>query len=381
MAEEVASSPEALDRSTKNEQQAKVSEIGVSPKKKARKQVSGMASGSQPQVHALKSLVEAFSLTEKSTVDLMGFLVDAQSPKPVNKKSVMTLHVADTSAVVQVSVWSPICEKVATDIQKAYDGAPDGEFTKVVIKNLSVVVVDKGIVRMQSKATTTITFHEAGGINVKPCDSILTKSFANLGESGRGHILQGWLCELQVAQQSEKGNWMKGAKLVDPDGIALPLMFHGDHATDENLTEGCYLSIWWASSVEGLETAEEQKSGYFWVYQDRFILNGGEDVSVPKIHRVISVVWCFGCTLMQFNKGSTAFERLDDDDAGEVREAWKRATYTFEWTSTTSHILLNAAAGFDHMLSRGEETRSFSILATGEMIMIKHICYKSEGVC
>ena len=80
----------------------------------------------------------------------------------------MTLHVADTWAVVQVSMWSPICEKVATDIQKAYDGAPDGEFAKVAIKNLSVVVVDKGIVRMQSKATTTITFHEAGGINVKP---------------------------------------------------------------------------------------------------------------------------------------------------------------------------------------------------------------------
>ena len=100
---------------------------------------------------------------------------------------------------------------------------------------------------------------------------------------------------------------------------------------------------------------------------------------------LVVALWCWSIqswgTRVTAAKVASAQERLDDDDVGEGREEWKRATYTFEWTSTTSHILLNAAAGFDHMLSKGEKARSFSILATDEMIMIKHICYKSEGVC
>lgn len=56
---------------------------------------------------------------------------------------------------------------------------------------------------------------------------------------------------------------------------------------DEEICDGCLVSIFFGASVEGLtvETGE-QKAGYFWVYQDNYVLVRAKTLVCPRVQVV-----------------------------------------------------------------------------------------------
>ena len=70
-------------------------------------------------------------------------MVDVHGPKNIGKKKVMVLNPADTSCVVQVSIWNPACEKIERQLQEKYDASPDGKFLKIQFIGLNIVKVQE----------------------------------------------------------------------------------------------------------------------------------------------------------------------------------------------------------------------------------------------
>jgi len=41
------------------------------------------------------------------------------------------------------------------------------------------------------------------------------------------------------------------------------------------------VTVFFATSQEGLQNAEEQKNGYYWIYEESYVLNQGQGVAPP----------------------------------------------------------------------------------------------------
>lgn len=258
----------------------------ASPRKK-QKVCHGMH---PPENQIVESLRELFGgVVAKTKVSIKGALVDLSELKSVGSRKVLQCSVADQSAVISVTLWSPVADKMWEQMKEKFTQSPDQQFAKFAVVGCEVVEVQAQpwrIVKLQSTRLTEVKFICYEGLIIQPAKPMVVDDFSELREAHIKAILHGTLCELGEVVHSQQGLPMRPGKLVDHSGTAIPLVLHSAHALDSDLQNGTQVTLFFAHALPGIMLHDgEERSGSWFVYEDAFVLEHGKR-AVPPIRKV-----------------------------------------------------------------------------------------------
>lgn len=249
----------------------------VTPQKRPRTSGGGKPASQKKVV--CESVMEAHGLAAKVLVDITGWCVDLSEAKDVadsrGVRKVLTMNVADRQAVITVSLWSPVVEKVQEQLGNAYDNAPAGCFPKVVLQNLETVAVASAplpLTKLQSRKDSTLKVLGSTAWGLQPDAAAVVSTFEGLNHPHLTTSVRGTLLKLGEVRYSKNDLPMRQAILMDGQKVGLPLMLTGWHAERE-LENGSEIVAYAVSSLPGLarEDRGEETSGYFWVYSENYL--------------------------------------------------------------------------------------------------------------
>lgn len=109
--------------------------------------------------------------------------------------------------------------------------------------------------RVFARSGTSFKFLGYDSLVIRPRPNVAMTEFQGLGEAGASYMLQGYLTEMGELQHSKQGRPMRAGKLVEPSGVALPVMFHGSHVQDPDWRDHTLVTVFFATSQEGLQNA------------------------------------------------------------------------------------------------------------------------------
>eukprot|EP00435_Cladocopium_sp_Y103_P006712 s280_g2.t1 len=249
----------------------------LTPQKRPRTSGGGKPASQKKVV--CESVMEAHGLAGKVLVDISGWCVDLSEAKDVagarGVRKVLTMNVADGQAVIMVSLWSPMVEKVQEQLGSAYDNAPAGCFPKVTFQNLETVAVASSplpLTKLQSRKDSTLKVLGATAWTLQPDASVVVSAFDGLNHANLTTSVRGTLIKLGELRYSKNDLPMRQAILMDGQKVGVPLMLTGWHA-ERALENGCEIVAYAVSSLPGLvmEDRGEETGGYFWVYSENYL--------------------------------------------------------------------------------------------------------------
>ena len=222
--------------------------------------------------------MEAFELALHTNVTFTAYLVELHDLKVVagGKKVLTMIIVADTSSVLQVSIWNEKANHIYKSLTSVFESCD--AFPQIQVKSVDIIEVTaspKRIVRVQSNKGTAVEIIGKGTVAFQPSANFVISNFGCFGRGGEQAILRGRVAQLDGLRTTRAGDSMRSMLLVDSQATGLPCMVHGALSEDEDvLQEGAELLIYWASAEAGLvseECPDEEATGHFWIYADRFI--------------------------------------------------------------------------------------------------------------
>ena len=226
-----------------------------------------------------QSVMEAHGLEGKVLVDITGWCVDLSEAKDVagsrGVRKVLTMNLADGQAVIMVSLWSPMVEKVQEQLGNAYDNAAAGCFPKVVLQNLETVAVAAAplhLTKLQSRKDSTLQLLGSTAWTLQPDASAVVSTFEGSNHACLTTSVRGTLIRLGEVRYSRNDIPMRQAIVMDGQKVGLPLMLTGWHA-ERPLENGSEIAAFGVSSLPGLaqEDRAEETSGYFWCYSENYL--------------------------------------------------------------------------------------------------------------
>ena len=249
----------------------------LTPQKRPRTSGGGKPASQKKVV--CESVMEAHGLESKVLVDITGWCVDLSEAKDVagsrGVRKVVTMNLGDREAVIMVSLWSPMVEKIQEQLGSAYDNAAAGCFPKLVLQNVETVVVaskPRHLTKLQSRKDSTLQLLETTAWTLEPNGAAVVSSFAGLNQAHQTICLRGTLLRLGEMKYSRNDLPMRQAIVMDGQRVALPLMLTGWHA-ERPLEDGCEIAAFGISSLPGLpqDDRAEETTGYYWCYSENYV--------------------------------------------------------------------------------------------------------------
>ena len=265
-------------------------EIGVSPKKRARRSSTGQT---PKTVATVGAVAELFQLKKGDLVTVAGFIMEMYDTKEVKGRHVMTAAFGDRSAVVQLNVWTPLLEKIEKDLRARYESTPDS-FPGVKLVNFEIVPLGLGseskpVVKLQSTRQSQVQVLNGAVVIMNPDASVVTSDFGNVGAVGEVLNLRGIVQEVGPIEYSKADKAMKSFKLVDQQGRALPMKQHGEGALEEGIQELAEVIVWSAMGREGLthpSREADEENGAYWLFSENYVLVIKEQAQKVEIKEV-----------------------------------------------------------------------------------------------
>ena len=260
----------------------------LTPQKRPRTSGGGKAASQKKVV--CQSVLEAHGLEAKVLVDITGWCVDLSEAKDIpgsrGVRKVMTLTLGDGQAVIMVSLWSPMVEKIQEQLGSAYDSAAAGCFPKVMLQNLETVAVAATplhLMKLQSRKESTLQLLGSTAWTLEPDASVVMSTFAGLNCAHVTTSLRGTLMRLGAVKYSRNDLPMRPAIVMDGQKVGIPLMLTGWHA-ERPLEDGSEIAAFGVSSLPGLalEDRAEETTGYYWCYSENYLAVLQPGVTKPE---------------------------------------------------------------------------------------------------
>jgi hypothetical protein len=200
--------------------------------------------------------------------------------EPVAGRFLMTAILGDETATVQVSIWSPLLQKIEPDLLARFEESdlyPGARLVNFDIVALSLGTESKPVGKLQSGRQSQVHLSDGAVVVMKPSPLGVMASFSALGSHANGQVwnLRGVVQEVGPIEYSKVQEPMKAFKLVDAEGFVLPMKQHGAGVFEDGIQDLHEVIVWSALRKEGLKSATremDEENGSFWAYAENYIL-------------------------------------------------------------------------------------------------------------
>ena len=244
----------------------------------------------RPAAAELRSVAEVHGRQVRDEVSVVGYLLlvdesthraEVQNRGRTEAKSVCNLLVADSSGMVQVTVWAEKAEQVHPAARRWLQEAPDGHFPGVASAGLQVAAYRNKTVpalkRLQSTGRSKVLPSGGSGIcAIRPPPQALLQDSRALREPGVTTCVRGTIGNMKELVFSQDDIGMRSLELCTEDGWKIPTMLHGAVAEEDGLADGMQVILFFAETKAPLPNGQEE-GGRLWLYESGFVLICGPD--------------------------------------------------------------------------------------------------------
>ncbi len=211
-----------------------------------------------------------------------------------DKKDVISFLIADSTMPMRVTLWGQLATEEHPRLERAMQAAGEGEFVRVKLEQVETRSIDNSspipLMQLQSTAATKVSIQEPGAFVIRPPRSIMVTRFLDLEPcvAPKTCNLQGHVDMVGQLRYSQDDIPMRDLRLVDGEGVAVPLMLFGENA-EVPVDPGCLVSGFYIQFQAPLPE-KENEGGYGWLYDTSMLLiMNAASKTVPKAKQMIKV--------------------------------------------------------------------------------------------
>ena len=271
-----------------------------SPMKRRRSKV-------EPESKEVENLAECHQCSIKTRVCVEAYLFSLPEERKAitvkssnvrqlhgDKKDVISFLIADSTMPMRVTFWGQLATEEHAKLERAMQAAGEGEFVRLKLEQVETRSIDNSspipLMQLQSTNATKVSIEEPGSFVIKPPKGILVTRFLDLEPcvAPKTCNLQGHVDMLGQLRFSQEDVPMREVRLVDGEGVAVPLMLFGENA-EVTVELGCLVSGFYIQFQAPLPE-KENEGGFGWLYDTSMLLiMNAASKTYPKAKQIIKV--------------------------------------------------------------------------------------------